>query len=114
MRIVPVQIIGEFRTMIRPRHRGHRSDQIRAFGRRIASSQRALAVADQVDLLGAALAQDLFDPRQQLLAAHFTGVERRDLHCKHHRTTTAQCLGDPVPVRIEHQTDKPEHSRDQH
>ncbi|MNP24516.1 hypothetical protein D3C76_1172810 [compost metagenome] len=114
MRTVLVQIVCQFRTMIGPRHRGHRGDQVRAFGCCVAGGQRALAVANQVDLPGTGLAQNLLDPRQQLLTAHIIGVERRNLHRKHHRTTTAQCLGDPVPVRIKHQPDEPEHSRDQH
>ena len=51
---------------------------------------------------------------QQLLAAHFGGVERRDLHGDHRRPAPTQRLDDPVPVRIEHQPDKPEHAGHQH
>ncbi|MNN82976.1 hypothetical protein D3C81_1999690 [compost metagenome] len=100
--------------MVRPRDRRHRSDQVRALGRRVTGGQRALAVADQVDFLRPCLAQNLFDPRQQLLTPHFIGVERRNLDSENGRTTTAQRIDDAVPVRIKHQTDKPEHSRDQH
>ena len=58
-------------------------------------------MTDQVDLLGPRLAQNLVDPRQELLTAHFAGMQRRDLYRNHHRPTLTQRGNDAVPIGIE-------------
>ena len=71
-------------------------------------------MADQVDLAGTGFLQDRLDLQQQLFAAHLVGVDRRHLHRNHRGPAPTQRRDDPVPVRVQHQANKPEHARDQH
>ncbi|MNO96463.1 hypothetical protein D3C76_881340 [compost metagenome] len=71
-------------------------------------------MANQVDLVGSGFPADALDDRQQLFAAHFAGVERRDLHREDLGTTTPQGPRNAEPVGIKQQANKPEHAGHQH
>ncbi|MNH28198.1 hypothetical protein D3C79_883490 [compost metagenome] len=75
-RVVFEQVIGQFRAMVGAGDRGNRGNPFRPLGRSVARGQGALAVAEQVDLVGPCTLANTFDDQQQLLAAHLTRVER--------------------------------------
>ena len=113
-RVIEVNVVRQLRAMVGPGHGRHRRHPLWALGRRIPRGERALAVADQVDLVGPRFTANALDLHQQLLAAHFAGIQWCNLHRKHLRPACLQCRDDAVPIGEPCEAYEPEHAGDQH
>lgn len=80
----------------------------------IARVDAALAVADQVELFGAALAEDPFDRCQQLRPTDRGGIDRVDLRYEDAVSIGLQCLAYAVEIIDAGQLLKAEKSMNQH